>query len=150
MRELLDHSVATESTLDPTYLSAELPESPSEDVMEQSSLNSSDSILENTPVPDQYLDDNITHTLVPVSASTPQSKLTSMESPAHVKWHGFKVVGDNIDKTVKPRYMRGDAGGQSLHYFDSYAVRTGSTCTVAVTFHQTNQLNGPWRHGEGS
>ena len=114
IRELLDHSVATESTLHPTYLSAEPPESPSEDVMEQSSLNSSDSALEITgTVPDHSLDDNISHTLVPVSASTPQSKLRSSQNPAQVKWHGFKVVGDNINKTVKPRYMHRDAGGQS-------------------------------------
>ena len=48
MRIFLDHSVATESSLDLTHLSAELPESPSEDVMEQSTLNLSDSVLETT------------------------------------------------------------------------------------------------------
>ena len=35
----------------------------------------------------------------------------------------FKIVGDNIDKTVKPRDMRSDYQAQSLHYFHSYAVR---------------------------
>ena len=33
----------------------------------------------------------------------------------------FKLVGDNIDKHVKPREMR---ESQSLHYFNSYAVKS--------------------------
>ena len=36
---------------------------------------------------------------------------------------GFKLVGDNIDKNVRPRYHRVDAGTRSLHYFNSYAVK---------------------------
>lgn len=38
-------------------------------------------------------------------------------------WCGFKIVGDNIDKTVKPRDMRSDRQTKSLHYFHLYAVR---------------------------
>ena len=38
-------------------------------------------------------------------------------------WCGFKVVGDNIDKTVKPRDMRFDQPSKSLHYFHVYAVK---------------------------
>lgn len=38
-------------------------------------------------------------------------------------WTGFKIVGDNIDKTIKPRYMRFDRQTQSLHYFHSYAIK---------------------------
>ena len=30
---------------------------------------------------------------------------------------GIKIVGDNVDKTVKTRYMRVDQQGRSLHYF---------------------------------
>lgn len=36
---------------------------------------------------------------------------------------GVKLVGDNIDKHIKPRDMREDAQAQSLHYFNSYAVK---------------------------
>ena len=36
---------------------------------------------------------------------------------------GYKLVGDNIDKTVKPRHMRIDRQARSLHYFHSYAVK---------------------------
>jgi hypothetical protein len=35
----------------------------------------------------------------------------------------FKIVGDNIDKTVKPREETSDNHNKSLHYFHSYAVR---------------------------
>lgn len=36
---------------------------------------------------------------------------------------GVKLVGDNVDKTVKTRYMRADQQGHSLHYFHAYATR---------------------------
>lgn len=35
----------------------------------------------------------------------------------------FKIVGDNIDKHVKPREMRIDAQASTLHYFNVYALR---------------------------
>lgn len=35
---------------------------------------------------------------------------------------GYRICGDNIDKTVRPRYMLSNKGNQSLHYFHSYAV----------------------------
>ena len=38
-------------------------------------------------------------------------------------WFGFKMVGDNIDKMIKPRYMRSDRQNQSLHYIHMYAVQ---------------------------
>ena len=35
----------------------------------------------------------------------------------------YRLCGDNIDKTVKQRYMRSDAYKTgSIHYFHSYAV----------------------------
>lgn len=36
---------------------------------------------------------------------------------------GYRICGDNIDKTVRPRYMRSDKKNVSLHYFHSYAVQ---------------------------
>ena len=37
---------------------------------------------------------------------------------------GFKLVGDNIDFTVKARYMHTDGRqDQSLHYYHAYAIR---------------------------
>ena len=36
--------------------------------------------------------------------------------------YGFKLVGDNLDKTIKSRDIRVDHSPQSLHYFNVYAV----------------------------
>ncbi len=35
----------------------------------------------------------------------------------------FRICGDNIDKTVRPRFLRSDRKNESLHYFHSYAVQ---------------------------
>ena len=34
----------------------------------------------------------------------------------------FKLVGDNIDKLIRPRHMRLDNQNQSIHYFHAYGV----------------------------
>ncbi len=36
---------------------------------------------------------------------------------------GYKLIFDNIDMNVKPRYMRCDARTQSLHYVQAYGVK---------------------------
>ena len=36
---------------------------------------------------------------------------------------GYKFVGDNIDKNVKPFLQCHELRGQSLHHFHGYAVR---------------------------
>ena len=57
------------------------------------------------------------------------SKESTVNSPpqddiiSEPEWTGFKIVGDNIDKTVKPRHIRFDRQASSLHYFHSYAVK---------------------------
>ena len=38
-------------------------------------------------------------------------------------WQGFVVVGDNVDKKVKPRYMTSDNQSKDLHYFHLYALK---------------------------
>ena len=54
-----------------------------------------------------------------ISAGTPPAMQSS--EPTLL---GYKLVGDNIDKGVKARYMRADEHrGQSLHYFHSFAVQ---------------------------
>lgn len=39
------------------------------------------------------------------------------------KWFGFRIVGDNLDKNVKPRNHRIDHGTTSLHFFNLVALR---------------------------
>ena len=37
-------------------------------------------------------------------------------------WDGFRIIGDNIDKNVKPRFYRIDSQVRSLHYYPSYGL----------------------------
>ena len=37
--------------------------------------------------------------------------------------HGYKFVGDSIDKTIRPRPQQQEKGAVSLHYFQGFAVR---------------------------
>lgn len=54
----------------------------------------------------------------PLACSSP-----SKQADLPATCYGYKLVGDNIDKTVKPRYMRSDRQAQSLHYFHFFAVK---------------------------
>lgn len=47
-------------------------------------------------------------------------KNTTKPAPRYLT---YKLVGDNIDKTVKPRDMRNDSQTCSIHYFHTYALR---------------------------
>ena len=38
------------------------------------------------------------------------------------EWNGFKIVGDNIDKNIRPSFQRINHQTVSLHYFHSCAV----------------------------
>ena len=46
----------------------------------------------------------------------------NLASPLKTKTLSYKIVGDNIDFNIVPRYMRIDHKLNSLHYFHSYAV----------------------------
>ena len=45
------------------------------------------------------------------------------ESHTTSSWHGFTLVGDNLDMNVERRHIRIDRQKHSLHYFQAYAVR---------------------------
>ena len=53
--------------------------------------------------------------------------LVSSTEPAHVQPPvnaiGYAIIGNNIDKNVRPLYQRQDRTTRSLHYFHSYAVK---------------------------
>ena len=50
-----------------------------------------------------------------------ENTMISTNTPTPIQ--SFKLVGDNLDKSVKARYMRlGGSRNQSLHYFHSFAV----------------------------
>ena len=49
--------------------------------------------------------------------------IDDMDDTSICSWKGYKLVGDNLDKNVKPRYRRIDQKTQSLHFFHYYAVQ---------------------------
>ena len=58
----------------------------------------------------------------PALKSPPQDGTgDSQQQASGVK--GVKIVGDNVDKTVKTRFMRIDRQGKSLHYFHCFATQ---------------------------
>ena len=57
--------------------------------------------------------------LTKTTSDTSQPTLTSGSSH-----FGYRLVGDNIDKTVRARYIRADRScNRSLHYFHSFALK---------------------------
>ena len=56
------------------------------------------------------------------SMNTDGYSLKMVDTAGSVCIYTFKLCGDNVDKTVKVRFMRFDKGNISLHYFHSYAV----------------------------
>ena len=57
-------------------------------------------------------------------AVRPQLPEAHNATSAHLQLQSYKLVGDNIDKSVRARYLRYDSGygNRSLHYFHYYAV----------------------------
>lgn len=70
---------------------------------------------------------------VPPSSNEPRGDQEPPEAnvPAIDEWYGMKFVADNIDKTVKTRYMRVDKRNTSLHYMYMYAVRDRVNLTLS-------------------
>jgi len=51
---------------------------------------------------------------------TPSMSLTNTVNPVNI--NGYIIVGDNIDKNVRPSFQRRDHQTESMHCFHSYAV----------------------------
>lgn len=52
-----------------------------------------------------------------ISVDIPQVPMESLSKLPYV------IVGDNLDKTIKPRHMTSDHQTQSIHYFNLFAVQ---------------------------
>ena len=52
-----------------------------------------------------------------------QNPLSLALQPQASTWMGFRIIGDNIDKNIKPRYYRSNKQVCSLHYYHSYALK---------------------------
>lgn len=72
-----------------------------------------------------------------VRPQTTEEHSTQSEETSH-EWQGFKIIGDNIDRTVRPQHQTSDSPTQSLHYFNSYAVQD---CIVSSYSDTTPTIN---------
>ena len=70
------------------------------------------------------------HTVsAPSYSSLSDSDVTSEDTNTYLQVHNkptvssFKLVGDNLDKTVRPRHETVDTHSSSLHYFHAFAVK---------------------------
>ena len=79
---------------------------------------SSDTSEADTDTSDTSFSDMETSSTTPILTSNVQSSSSLPEIPLP-----FKIVGDNIDKNIRPRYVRSNAQSTSIHYFHSYALR---------------------------
>ena len=57
------------------------------------------------------------------SESGSDGRLPAPEQTSASSLKSYKLVGDNIDKEVRPRDLRSDHQTRSLHYFHTYAVK---------------------------
>lgn len=97
--------------------------------------DSDDTYSSPSPLSTLHVEDDISDITAPdyspvVSMSSTDSSTSFSEAEESVTpqihsghMAAFKIVGDNIDKTVRPRDMRLDRQSRSLHYFNSYAVK---------------------------
>jgi hypothetical protein len=58
-----------------------------------------------------------------VSSPDDASTINDCQCVASVRFPTFKIVGDNVDKYIKPRHETTERHASSLHYFHSFAVR---------------------------
>lgn len=75
--------------------------------------------IETSSVDSNPIDSNPVDTIVNTSST---SSILSYK-PLQFNPCGFAIVGDNIDKNIRPSFQREDRKTQSLHYFHSYAFK---------------------------
>ena len=69
---------------------------------------------------DSLTNDDLSTGDPPAIDKTPES---GSVTESITQWNGFKIVGDNLDKTVKPQYMRINPQTKSLNYFSCFDVK---------------------------
>ena len=80
-----------------------------------------------SPITPQFTHSVMSAADIPVSSVTsvvpPPLATSSPKVTEQSKWSGFKVVIDNIDMNLRPRYQTFERQMKSIHYVNSYAVR---------------------------
>ena len=101
-----------------TPIRSQSPCSDSSEVVSETSTESLDNSSGNQDLPS----DPCESVLLPTSESIATLNESSDNQRMSVN-AGFKLVFDNIDKTVQPRHMRVDSKAKSLHYVHAYAIK---------------------------
>ena len=79
-----------------------------------------------------------------VRPQTAEKDSTQCEETSH-EWQGFKIVGDNIDKTVRPRHQTTDSPTQSCTTLTVTLFKIASTSHPIQIQHQLSTLKQfPW------
>ena len=122
----------------PTFLSVSIvydpPESPKSSSSDSSATTNSSLSPDSTTLTPSEVSAESSTVSQPEHTSTPtkshhqvgaaiSSVTNEDQQPATSPVSGFKMVIDNIDKTVKPRHQTIDAQSQSLHYVQVYAMK---------------------------
>ena len=68
----------------------------------------------------QYIED---YCLLNRGARVQRTSVLNVEESLTTPTYSYKLVGDNLDKNIKPRYMRYNRQKKSLHFFNVYAVQ---------------------------
>ena len=104
----------------------EYESSDSEDSSEEETLNqdsSSPSAPTFSPLSSEEFPENDSD-----ESEDEQAPIPSQEPPSPKKLitPSYSIVGDNIDKSIKPRYQRIGTGNRQIHTFLSLLLQTGS------------------------
>ncbi len=118
-------------TSDEEYWSDDKEEAESVVVVEESEVPSGSHTPQPSPIPSQPVNNDeeeaesvdVEESEVPSGSHTPQpSPIPSQQVNIQCQPTFYRLCGDNIDKTVRHRYIRTDSQAASFHYFHSYAA----------------------------
>jgi len=92
--------------------------------------NTSESCVGNTEPEQVHEDSAISNTATTSSTNGNYVRNYDSEQVQHTSsnWHGFKLVGDNLDKNIRYSFCRSDKNTQSLHCFHYYAALDRVIC----------------------
>ena len=91
--------------------------------IEQSSSEASSDDIEAPPFSPLTLTASNTDTFSTSDINSVPDVVSSAHATLQIHTPSFKLVGDNVDKTVRPREETLETHSKSLHYFHSFAVR---------------------------
>ena len=142
------HDSESDSSSSSSFIEDAVPDEESQDIspMSDTEMSSDDGLLLNNASDKEVTDMESAFSLPPPPKTLHSSEIPpcapSLETQlCHLS---YKIVGDNIDKTVRPRFMRmKQHRTQSLHFFHSYAIRDRIDTSGLLDVHPQTCLPSP-------